>query len=100
MDNGKFIIWRQKINPLGVWRNSYVPIELLQNSLGISQNRFQGLIVMEKIPGHAPPTLLTGDTAKGTWWFCVGMVYKFGSHPLNDNPRILADHIKLYAIID
>jgi len=98
VDSGKTITWRQKINPMGVWRNSYVPIQLIENSLGISENRFQGLVVCGKY-GNMVPALLCADT-KSTWWFPVGMVYHFGSHPVNDRPRVTANHIRVYAIID
>ena len=99
VDIGKTITWRQKINPLGVWRDSYVPIEIVENSLGISEGRFQGLVVMGK-QGGSIPTLLTADTQAPYRWFAVGIVHHFGSHPRNDKPRILADHIRMYAIVD
>ena len=99
VDSGKTITWRQKINPLGAWRDSYVPIDVIENSLGISEGRFQGLVVMTKRSGSIP-TLLTADTHSSAWWFAVGMVFHFGKHPLNYNPRITADHIRMYAIVD
>ena len=85
---------------MGVWRDSYVPIQLIHNSLGISENRFQGLVAINKFPGYPAPTLLTADTKTDNWWFAVGLVYKFTGHPLNDSPRINPDHIRMYAIID
>ena len=99
VDIGKTITWRQKISPLGEWHDSYVLIEIVENSLGISEGRFQGLVVMEK-QGGSIPTLLTADTQSPYWWFAVGIVHHFGSHPLNGKPRILADHIRIYVIVD
>ena len=85
---------------MGVWRDSYVPIQLIHNSLRISEDKFQGLVAINKFAGYAAPALLTADTTESTWWFAVGLVYHFGSHPLNASPWITADHIKMFAIID
>ena len=103
--NGRSITWRQKINPLGAWRESYTPIELLENSLGVSKDRFQGLYVMRSTsPGAKAagiPALLTADTGL-SWYFAVGSVQPFlhGVHPLNEWPLIVADRITLYAFVD
>ena len=100
---GKSITWRQKINPLGSSREGYTPIQILENSLNITESRFQGLYVKGGTAANAIPTLLTADTDPTRWFFAVGSVRKFGSpyvHPLNQSPLITSDHITLRALID
>ena len=104
--NGKKRTWRQKINPLGSWREGYTPIQLLENTLGIAEDRFQGLYVKGGVTAAAIPALLSADTNPSTWFFAVGTVHSFSIppnvfvHPLNQFPLIVADRITLYAIID
>ena len=104
--NRKKITWTQKINPLGSWREGYTPIQLLENTLGIAEDRFQGLYVKGGVTAAAIPTLLSADTNPSTWFFAVGTVHSFSIssnvfvHPLNQFPLIVADRITLYAIID
>ena len=104
--NQKKITWRQKINPLGSWREGYTPIQLLENTLGITEDRFQGLYVKGGATAAAIPTLLSADTNPSTWFFAVGSVHGFAIqsnvfvHALNQFPLIVADRITLCAIID